>query len=163
MVTGVANSLAENGHGFRGYGLLTLLISLALFLTVFWLPWAETDVGARSIFLFFGILPIINAPTDYASYAVTIWLVRQSLKTPRWAFVMGLLDVAVAIILYTVLGAILVLVVAGANALAGVPIFRLTRCSRGCGQTPLPMFGSMQCCFPRWCPRWRILWSRCSA
>ena len=88
------------------------------------------------MFLFFGLLPLVNAITDYASYAVTIWLVGLGLKTPGWAFVMGLVDVAVALLIFALLGVLLVLVVAGANALASEPLFPLAPLFAGLRQDP---------------------------
>lgn len=117
---------AEHGKGRRAYAVFFCLIVLALTLALRFLPWVDIPDRAHSIFLFIGILPLVNALTDYLSYVVTFKLVDWGRKTKGWAFAMGLLDVFVAgLIFVPLLGALLVAVVAGANALAGVALFPL--------------------------------------
>ena len=128
--------LTERGRGTLAYALLTTVLALALIGALTLLPWAKVNDAGRSIFLFLGLLPLVNAITDYASYAVTIWLVGLGLKTPGWAFVMGLVDVAVALLIFALLGVLLVLVVAGANALASEPLFPLAPLFAGLRQDP---------------------------
>jgi hypothetical protein len=127
----------NRARGTLGYILFTALIALTLFAALTLLPWAETNDESRAMFLFFGLLPIVNALTDYASYAVTIWLVQQGLKTTGWAFLMSLLDIIAALLLLTLLGVLLILVIAWANALAGVPLFPLAPLFAGLRQDPV--------------------------
>ena len=69
--------------------------------------------------------PLTNAVFDYISYVVTLWLVEKGQTTGGWTFILGLVNLAVALVLFTALGTTMILVVAGANALAGVPLFPL--------------------------------------
>ena len=56
--------------------------------------------------------------------------------TPGWAFLPGLLDVIAALIIFTLPGAVLVLVITGANTLSGVSLFPLAPLFQGLHDTP---------------------------
>lgn len=74
-----------------------------------------------SIFVFLGVLPLLNALFDTASYAVTLSLMKRGLRSSvPWLW--GLLDLVIACGLFLALGLTLVVVLHGLNELAGVPL-----------------------------------------
>ena len=104
------------------YAGLAGLLALAL-LAGSRLGWPDE---ARGVWLFLGVLPLVNAVFDFVSYGLTFALVRCGLRWKgAWPVLFGLADLAVAAILFTGLGAALVTVAAGANALAGTEVFPL--------------------------------------
>jgi hypothetical protein len=69
------------------------------------------------------MLPLLNAVFDYVSYLVTFTLLRWGYLRPRWAAVLGLLDLILAVGLFALSGAGIVLAILLANHLAGEPLF----------------------------------------
>ena len=74
---------------------------------------------ATAVFLFLGVLPLVNALFDTLSYAVTFALSQRGRRglAPVWAF----FDAVIAVLLFLALGATLVAVVSGMGRIAGVP------------------------------------------
>jgi hypothetical protein len=76
------------------------------------------------IYLFLGLLPLLNALFDTVSYAVTLTLMRRGLRSAMpWLW--GLLDLSLACLLFLALGGTLVVVIHALNGLAGVPLIDL--------------------------------------
>lgn len=88
-----------------------------------WLDWTGVQDGPRAVFLFLGVLPLVNAVFDVISYGVTLILMQLGLR--RRAFLLGLLDVAVAVVLFLALGATLVVVVATMERVTGAEFLDL--------------------------------------
>lgn len=91
------------------------------------------DLGAlsderKAIIVFVGVLPLINGLFDALSYAVTLATMRKGLATPA-AFGLAVVDLAIAAGLFVVLGAAMVVVIAGLNAVGAMagnaPLFDL--------------------------------------
>ena len=108
----------------RARALVTLALPAAWVALLMFLPWVETGAEAKGIFLFLGVLPLINALFDVVSYAVTLTLMRLGLNSRvPWAY--GLADFGIACILFLALGAALTLLITAMNALAGTTLFDL--------------------------------------
>ena len=64
--------------------------------------------------MFLGVFPLINALFDFISYSITLTLVRWGLRLGgSWAVVVGVADLIMALFLFTALGSILILAIAG--------------------------------------------------
>jgi len=87
-------------------------------------PWGKADIGLRTLFLFLGVLPLINALFDVISYAVTLSFIRRG-RESRLPVLYGLADLGVALLLFVALGVTMVAVIAGLNGLAGTDILDL--------------------------------------
>jgi len=101
-------------------------VTLPIFwITLLWTqPWADVSTAQRGIFLFLGVLPLINALFDVLSYAVTLTLMRMDLPSRvPWAW--GLIDLAIACVLFLALGATLTILLTGMNTIAGTNVFDL--------------------------------------
>ena len=119
------NRLIGLGRHWLGYVVFTLLMVLEVAIALERAPWAKVPVEVRSLLLFLGPLPLINAVFDYASYAVTLTLIRWGLRANWGAAFLGLLDLGLAALLYTAAGATMILAIVSANRLAGVPLYPL--------------------------------------
>lgn len=99
------------------------------------LPWADISPESRGLFLFLGVLPLINAVFDVASYAVTLTLLRLGLQA-RHPILNGLADLAIATVLFLALGACLTALITAMNALAQTAIFDLNALFDGIRAAP---------------------------
>ena len=79
----------------------------------------------KHLFLFLSVLPLINALFDVVSYSVTLSFLRRGLAS-RLPTLLGLLDAAVALVLFVALGATLTLLIAAMNRIAGTVVFDLS-------------------------------------
>ncbi len=109
----------------RKFKLASFVLIVAVVLGLTWaetnINWAETDSRQKSLFIFLGVFPIINALFDTLSYALTLTLMRLGLR--HWSPVLcALIDFLCACVIFVALGATLTAVIAGLNALAGVTI-----------------------------------------
>ncbi len=116
--------LDERGRPRASRLAVTCLLPLCWLVLLTFLDWSEGDDDDRAIFLFLGVLPLLNALFDVISYAVTLTFIRLGLRS-RWPFLWGSLDLAVALILFFALGAFLTIVIAFMNRIAGVQILDL--------------------------------------
>ena len=87
-------------------------------------PWDRAADDLRTIFVFLGVLPLINALFDVLSYAVTLSFIRRG-RVSRLPWLYGFADLGVALILFLALGVTMVAVIAGLNGLAGADILDL--------------------------------------
>lgn len=118
----IAELLVKRQRGASA-ALVLLGTPTILVLSALWfVDWPQ--IGGRlpvttAIFLFVGVLPLINAVFDTVSYGVTLALTERGRRggVLIWAGV----DFLVALVLFLLLGASLVLVVTGMQVLAGVP------------------------------------------
>lgn len=125
MVALTTALVAARGHGRFAYMLFTCIVATVSVSAMAFAPWSGVEGEVSVLFLFLGLLPLVNAITGYATYLITMARVDLGRRTKGWAILMALADVASALVLFLVLGALLVLVLAGANALAGVPLYPL--------------------------------------
>lgn len=91
---------------------------LAICLSIGFLPWENVSSESRSLFLFLAVLPLTNALFDALSYGVTLVLTQVGLR--GWALLCAFLDIIAALLLFLLLGAALVVIVAGMRQGAGV-------------------------------------------
>lgn len=96
---------------------------LAVAAVAVWLDWADVSPAYRAIFLFLGVLPLVNALFDLVSCAVTIALTQRGLRGGAVAWAM--LDSCVALGLFLVLGATLVSVITALEAVTQVEFLDL--------------------------------------
>ena len=127
---------AIKSRGNLAYPVFSVALAASLGLCLALLPWDAAQPGRNSIFLFFGILPLLNAVFDYVSYAITLTLIGCGLRAGWAAALIGAVDLILALGLFTAAGTALVLVVARANALAGVPLYPLAPLFAGVRQDP---------------------------
>ncbi|SNR70691.1 hypothetical protein [Puniceibacterium sediminis] len=132
----IVDRYSEKGFGRAAYFLYTVLLLSGLFATLPIANWADSQTGNRVTFLFVGILPLLNAIFDYASYALTWTLLRAGVLRPRRAVVLGIFDLAAACGLFLISGAGMVIAVAGANTLSGVELYPLADLFHGIRDTP---------------------------
>ena len=131
-----AAAAATKDRGNLAYPVFSVALAASLGLCLALLPWDAAQPGRNSIFLFFGILPLLNAVFDYVSYAITLTLIGCGLRAGWAAALIGAVDLILALGLFTAAGTALVLVVARANALAGVPLYPLAPLFAGVRQDP---------------------------
>ena len=86
-------------------------------------------------FMFLAVLPLINGLYDALSYAITLALSRKGLST-RWAPLWGLLDLALGAVLFLILGATMVGVIAALNAIGTAPLYDLGALFAGLRASP---------------------------
>ncbi|MEM6387450.1 MAG: hypothetical protein AAF718_14565 [Pseudomonadota bacterium] len=125
-----------DSRGFRRTARLivtTAIPSMAAVLLVL-LDWQDVPSEVRTIFLFLGVLPLINALFDVISYAATLTCMRLGLS--RQPLLYGALDLAVALVLFLALGATLTLVIAGMNRLAGIDFIDFGALFAGLRESP---------------------------
>lgn len=94
--------------------------------------WESVADIPKSIFVFVGILPLINGIFDWISYGVTLSLLRRG-QWAAWPFLWGLLDLFVACVLFLLLGITLVAVLHGLDRLAGRALVDLPALLNGVG------------------------------
>jgi len=115
--------------------LFTLLVLLSVPALLLWLDFSVVSEERRSLFVFLGVLPLLNALFDTASYAVTLSLMKRGLRSSApWLW--GLLDLFLACLLFLALGMTLVVVLHGLNELAGVPLVDFPALFAGVRETP---------------------------
>ncbi|WP_211644134.1 hypothetical protein [Loktanella sp. SALINAS62] len=138
VVVAVEQSV-KKGHGNLAYLALTCGLSTVVIGAAIWLPWDEVSQFGRTIFIFFGLFPLLNAIFDTLSYAITLTLARAGLRTSRkWTIAYGFADLVVAIVLFAVLGVTLVSAVTGLSYLAGVDLLPLAPIIGGLSADPIP-------------------------
>ncbi|TCO72418.1 hypothetical protein [Rhodovulum euryhalinum] len=115
--------------------LVTGAVVLSVVLLARVLDWSAVPEDRRSLFLFLAVFPLINALFDVLSYAVTLSLLRRGLRSGL-PFLWGLLDLAIACVLFLALGVTLVAAIDGLNRLAGVPLLDLGALFAGIRETP---------------------------
>lgn len=131
----LVEKLEDAGKQPLALGLVTGAAVLMVCILVPVLDWSAISEDLRSLFLFLGVFPLLNALFDVISYAVTLSLLRRGLRA-GWPFVWGLLDLLLACALFLALGATLVVVIHGLNSLAGVPLLDLGALFAGVKETP---------------------------
>ena len=115
--------------------LATLAVLCGLVAVAGTLNFSEVPADARTVLVFLAVLPLLNAIFDTLSYAVTLTLMRRGLRSPApWLW--GLLDLALACLLFLALGSTLVVVIHGLNLLAGVPLIDLPALFAGIHESP---------------------------
>ena len=124
LLAGIVSRLDAHGRPLIARLGLTIGVVAAITLSASMIDWTVVPNHVRSIFLFLGVLPLLNALFDTASYAVTLTFLRRGLRA-RLPLLWGLADLAVAGVLFLALGATLVAAVHGLNGLAGVPLLDL--------------------------------------
>jgi uncharacterized membrane protein len=106
--------------GRATYWAFTLVLLLALAVVARYAP--AFDAAGRTIITFLAVLPLVNAIFDFLSYGLTRRLLRWGARIGGWwAFGFGLADLAAAAVLFGALGAALVALLTGYNALAAAP------------------------------------------
>jgi hypothetical protein len=104
---------------------------LALLAAAIALP-ADAPPIAKTVPLFLGMFPLVNAWFDYGSYAATLTLVVWGTRANGWgAALYGALDVIVALLLFSLLGATLTAIVALLIATSRRTSTRWRRSSQG--------------------------------
>jgi hypothetical protein len=104
--------------------LVTICVLFGVLGSLLLLDFTTVSEGARSLFVFLAVLPLLNALFDTLSYAVTLTLMRRGLRA-AWPVLWGLLDLALACVLFLCLGMTLVVTIHALNLLAGVPMVDL--------------------------------------
>ena len=100
---------------------LIVAVGLGLTLAATNINWSASSPTDKTIHIFLGVFPIINAVFDTLSYALTLTLMRLGLR--QWSPVIcGVVDFLCACVICIALGATLTAVIAGLNGLAGVTI-----------------------------------------
>jgi hypothetical protein len=113
-------------RGGYGYALFTALLVLALVSTPTDIRNSGEDTRGTSIWLFLGLLPLMNALFDWLSYGLTIWLIRMGhRKKGLWTLVYGLVDAVSAVLLFFALSLTLTCVIGWTNAALEVPVLDL--------------------------------------
>lgn len=118
--------LVRSGRARLAYGLMvTIYVLLTLSIPAF-LSFERMGDQVRGVYLFLGLFPLLNGVFDFLSYGVTLGLWRAGLRRGGIApWVLGFADIVAALLLFTALGAALILSVAVMNRLAGVDILPL--------------------------------------
>lgn len=110
-----------------GWASLALLVApaSALIGAAFSVNWPDVSDLNRAIFVFFGVLPLVNAVLDVVSYGTTLITARMGMARVWHPFLWGLIDAVLAVFYLFVLGAVLVSVIAALNHVTGVEFFSL--------------------------------------
>ncbi|MEO0831191.1 MAG: hypothetical protein AAFY03_12150, partial [Pseudomonadota bacterium] len=126
VVAGVSavDVLTSRGMGGIARALLTFAVSALWIASAWLLPWGETGLEDRAVFVLLGVFPLLNAVFDAISYAITLALLRWGMRDGR-AVLAGVIDAGFALVIYTALTVATILVLAGLNTLAGVPLLDL--------------------------------------
>lgn len=115
--------------------ILTLTLPLLWVATAALVDFATLKPIQQAAFLFLGVLPLINALFDALSYGVTLALLRRGLRG-QLPVLFGFVDVLVALVMFLALGAAMVLVIAGLNAVGAAPVFDLAGLFAGLRAAP---------------------------
>ena len=67
----------------------------------------------------------MNGVFDFFSYLITLTLIRLGFDEPQYAIMTGIWDLIASLVMLILSGAAMTMAVAGANVLAGVPLFPL--------------------------------------
>ncbi|XAT61349.1 hypothetical protein GN278_11695 [Rhodobacteraceae bacterium Araon29] len=97
---------------------LTLLLPMVWVVVFTLVPVADISQQNRGLFLFLGVLPLLNAIFDFLSYAATLTLMRLGLSAKQ-PMLYGACDIIVALVLFLGLGVTLTVVIAGLNQISG--------------------------------------------
>ncbi|MEM9370111.1 MAG: hypothetical protein AAGA26_03020, partial [Pseudomonadota bacterium] len=121
-VAGAVDHMVNNHRPRIGAATLIFAVVAAICTALLLAPWDDVDPEQRSLFLFLGVLPLLNGLFDAVSYSVTLGLTQRGLAArSAWAIVaLGLLDLVIALGLFFALAATLLSVLVGMNALSGV-------------------------------------------
>ncbi|MGJ8623176.1 MAG: hypothetical protein ACSHW1_10380 [Yoonia sp.] len=95
----------------------------ALLIAAHLIDFTQVNEYGRVFFLFFGLAPIVNAVFDTLSYAATMALSARGYR--GWPLFWGLIDAAIACILFLGLGATLVVAVSVLEAVSGTDLIDL--------------------------------------
>lgn len=123
--------LARTERGARGYLMLYGVVAVALMLLLLLVDFSalEPDAGAdaKSVLLFLAVLPPVNALFDYLSYGITLTLIRWGLQNRGrgFPFLLALLDLIAAAVMFTLLGMALVAVISLMNRATGGTMYPL--------------------------------------
>lgn len=125
--------------------------SKAIFYTVHWVVFllaalaavAFLDIGNRNrdvfqLMVFFGLLPLANAPLDWASLGLTRWLLRVGRATGSlvWEAAMSVVDLGFALLIMVVLAAVTAAAVSLANEVGPGPVLPLGPLFEGLREAP---------------------------
>ena len=117
----IAASLWKTGREGWSVVLATVCVAVTLAGSTFVADWSKVNEDRRTVFLFLGLFPIVNALFDALSYGITLSLMRLGLR--GWQpLLAALCDVICALILFLGVGVALTAAAAGLNALANTPI-----------------------------------------
>jgi hypothetical protein len=128
--------LSRKGKGNLAYLAFTLVMSGIVLAAFALIDWTQASADVAVFVLFLALLPLLNAVFDYASYALTFWLLRAGFWRPRYALLAGLVDLAAACLLLLVSAAAIVLAIALANHVAGHIIYDIPALLDGLRQRP---------------------------
>lgn len=105
---------------------LVLALCAALIVAAYFSTFAQ-DSKLKTVFLFFGVFPIINALFDFISIGFTRFALRRSIAAASWfkSALWNIADVIVGLVTFTGLIITLILVIHGLNLVAGTPILDL--------------------------------------
>jgi hypothetical protein len=134
-VTFAVIRLTTYGRHDAAGGVATIFVPLVVIAAIVLLDFKEVSPARRSLFLFLAVLPLLNTLFDTLSYAVTLTLMRRGLRS-RLPLLWGLLDLAIACLLFLALGATLIVVIHGLNTLAGAPLVDLPALLAGIHERP---------------------------
>ncbi len=115
---------ARRGFGSVGYGVLTVTF-LAIAIMAAGNPFSERQLGEQpsGIVLGLAILPLCNGLFDFLSYGCTLSLIRRGMKWGRaWPYILAILDLVVALFLFTGLGVLLLLSISAVNTVSTMEI-----------------------------------------
>ena len=116
-------------------GVVTLAWALALLAVALIFDIGTLPAEWKAFLVFLAVLPLMNGLYDALSYALTLALSRKGLGT-RWAPLWGLLDLALGAVLFLVLGATMVGVIAALNAIGTAPLYDLGALFAGLRASP---------------------------
>jgi hypothetical protein len=102
-------------------------LSLFLVVPVLFTDVADWSDAGRGFFIFIGLLPLINGVFDFLSYGATLRLLRWGMagELVRSVFA-GLVDLAVALLIFTGLGLSMIAVIGVLNQLGTAPLLPLS-------------------------------------
>lgn len=135
-VAGAVFFLDERGRPRVARLILSIFIVTLWLVAAIWLNWGTWKEQDRTIFLFLGVLPLLNALLDALSYAITLAFIRRGLSLGL-PILLCLADALVALVLFLVLGALIVTVIALLNRLSGQPLSDLGALFAGIRQAPV--------------------------
>lgn len=130
IASGFAGSIALSkarscGFARAGYVIWTFALLACLAAAALLLPLEELSRKGRMLIVFLAVLPILNALVDALSYRITLELIARGSRSGRSAFLYGLLDLAIALVLFTALGLLLIAAFAALERLSGVALLPL--------------------------------------
>lgn len=105
---------------------LVLALCAALIVAAYFSTFAQ-DSKLKTVFLFFGVFPIINALFDFVSIGFTRLALRRSIAAASWfkSALWNIADIIVGLVTFAGLIVTLILAIHGLNLVAGTPILDL--------------------------------------